>query len=261
MSHCLWNKLKFELSPSLETPFPTFCMSVNYLEILVWKRTLDIVPCSYGFLGLEFYGRTQSPLSLDNEEDEAGNKLLWQLDGVRHYAMDWWCWSGATSMGDWTWMGQLSNEQEEDLTIVLRNPRQHDEEAAFGAEHNSALILKEITLGTVRAQATEVVLKHIKGSDDDGEDETQTFQKGTGKVASSLDFIPDLHALTVVVDPVNDDENSAEDVSYLEKVRKQTRIHRLAFDMRNMGYRRRNLLREMRNDGLRVLDDWFLPHS
>ncbi|KAF8860439.1 hypothetical protein BDZ45DRAFT_800806 [Acephala macrosclerotiorum] len=143
-----------------------------------------------------------------------------------------------TAYGTMLWIGDAGLK--ESLTIVIKNPRKHDEEIAVG-EDISAPVLKELTLDTVRAQAAEVVLKHIRGFDDDGEDEAQTFRKAQGKELTALNPTPIF--------------NSTEDISYLEKMGMQTRIHRLAFGMRTMGYQHRNLLRKMRIDGLQVLDD------
>jgi hypothetical protein len=150
-------------------------------------------------------------------------------------------------------MTMLCIDQQEDLTVVIKNPR-HPEGLPLVPE-DFVPTLREITPGTVRAKSVDVVQRCIKYIDDDEEctGDTETTKRGTGRVRDSHHFIPNLRALAIV--GPYDDENSEEDVTYLEAVRKQCRLFSINCTLRNLSYQQRMLQREMRIDDVAFPDE------
>ena len=52
-------------------------------------------------------------------------KGLWRncIFGIRHFAIDWYCWLEDTAFSDWTWMEAFGVNNEGDLSIVIMSRR------------------------------------------------------------------------------------------------------------------------------------------
>lgn len=178
----------------------------------------------------------------DGEDDEAREMFYRQMKGIRHFAVDWWCWLAATALSDAVWMTMLCIDQQE-LTVVIKNP--HHPEGLPSVPEDFIPTLREVTPGTVRAKSVDVVQRCILYVSEEEElpGDTETTKRGTGRMENSHYFVPNLRALAIV-EP-DDDENSEEDVTYLEAVRKQYRLLRFNNEIRSWSYERSMLQRDM----------------
>ncbi|KAH6705265.1 hypothetical protein BKA61DRAFT_146458 [Leptodontidium sp. MPI-SDFR-AT-0119] len=187
------------------------------------------------------------------------------LSGVRHYALDWWCWLVGTVNGDSLWMSLLCIASNEDLTIVI-NPLASEQHLKTTITRTPRM--KEISPGTTRAETVDIILQHIKSNTDFSEDakaanalgtalDTQVFKQGWDACEEPYrEYMPNLKALAVIWldDNQEDDENGTNDELYLDKVRSQCRYHRLKFTLESMSFEQEDLRKQMRDEGTEFPD-------
>lgn len=183
------------------------------------------------------------------------------LEGIRHYAIDWWCWLMGTVNGDNLWMSRLCIASNEDLAIMITPSKSKPDSRAMSA---STPLIKRITPGTTRAETVDTVLRHIKSNQDYSGDaktpdalDTQVFKQGwKASEEPYTEYMPNLKALAVIWPPFNqeDDENGTTDEFYLEKVRSQCRYHRLKFTLESMSFEQEDLRKQMKDDGTEFPD-------
>ncbi|KAH7311963.1 hypothetical protein BKA65DRAFT_517888 [Rhexocercosporidium sp. MPI-PUGE-AT-0058] len=183
------------------------------------------------------------------------------LSGVRHYALDWWCWLVGTVNGDSLWMSLLCIASNEDLTIVF-NPLNLKTDSKTAIAQTP--VMKEITPGTTRAEAADIMLKHIKSNQDFSDYtkavdllDTQTFKQGWSACEEPYrEYMPNLKALAVILtgDEQEDDENGTDDELYLDRVRSQCRYHRLKFTLESMSFEQEDLRKQMKDGGTEFPD-------
>lgn len=181
------------------------------------------------------------------------------LKGVRHYALDWWCWLVGTVDGDSLWMSLLCIASNEDLTIVI-NPLGSVPDFDAGAAQTPTM--KEIVPGTTRSKTVDIMLRHIQSAPDLLGDanvadvlDTQVFKQGwTACEEPYREYMPNLKALAVIwpgsgVDQ-EDEGNGMNDERYLDEVRSQCRYHRLKFTLESMSFEQEDLRKQMKDGGI-----------
>ncbi|KAH7390285.1 hypothetical protein BKA64DRAFT_678881 [Cadophora sp. MPI-SDFR-AT-0126] len=179
------------------------------------------------------------------------------LKGVRHYAIDWWCWLVGTVNGDSLWMSLLCIASNEDLTILI-NPSITKQDAQ--AKITYTPLVKAISPGTIRGKTADTILRHIKNNQDYSGDartidvsDTQIFKQGwEASEEPYREYMPNLKALALIWSPADqeDDEDGPDDELYLEKVRRQCRYHRLKFALESMSFEQEDLRKQMKDDGI-----------
>lgn len=190
------------------------------------------------------------------EFNDAYDEFCKLLEGVKHYALDFWTWLAEVVKAGCLWMSFLCIAGNEDLTIVI-HPLSPDIDAA-AAPLSYVPIMKEITPGTTRAETVDLMLHHIKDSADYSEGakprdprDTQLLKRGwEASEEPYKEYMPNLKALAVIRQPgyQEDDENGAKDKAYLERVRNQCRYHRLKASLESMSYEQHNLRIQMKED-------------
>ncbi|KAL2062397.1 hypothetical protein VTL71DRAFT_6663 [Oculimacula yallundae] len=178
------------------------------------------------------------------------------LDGVRHFAIDWWCWLVGSVDGDSLWMSLLCVNGNEDLTIVI-NPRT---QASCSKDLSKNWPrMEKITPGTTRAEAADTILRHIRNSSDFSRDakpadalDTKVFKQGWSACDEPYrEYMPNLKALAAV--PIDgsqeDDESGPVDEMFLARVRRQCRYHEIKFTLESMSFEQEELRKQMKADG------------
>lgn len=124
----------------------------------------------------------------DEDDAEAEKKLHQQWTGIRHLAMDWWCWldisAEAWDLG-WFSYDDCFVSYPCDITIVIKNPRQ-PEGLIEHTPHPHPHLLKDVTPGTIRAQAANVILKHITHEYDAQDADTPCTRRNQKANSSSV---------------------------------------------------------------------------
>ncbi|PVH78114.1 hypothetical protein DL98DRAFT_590638 [Cadophora sp. DSE1049] len=212
----------------------------------------DGVPTDFWILS-SFVGIPEDMSEFEDGDPKKVEKL-WRecTKDINHFAVDWWCWLKATIFCDWTWMGRLGLSEQGDLTIVIKNPNDPGPIPEFSPYVETRL--KEVTSGTVRAEAVDAILTHIKYKEmkDEFPYDTQTVKLKKPADEDNCS-VPALRALAVV--GPDDDENSKEDEEYLEVATRQARYHRVKHDMRNLLHEQRTLARKIKEMDIQFPDD------
>ncbi len=209
------------------------------------------------FLFLRCISRAAPPNSglPTNDFNDAYDEFRLFLNGVRHFAIDWWCWLVETVEGDCLWMSLLCIAANEDLTVVI-NP--YSSKPCMLEPHNLAPLIKEITPGTTRAMTVDIMLRHIKDNPDYAEgtkppdmSDTQISKRGwEASEEPYREYMPNLNALAVIYSPSaeQDDENGEMDKRYLDEVSNQCRYHRLKATLESMSFEQDDLRKQMKEN-------------
>jgi hypothetical protein len=138
-----------------------------------------------------------TPPELEQSEDDETREMLYkQMDGIRHFAVDWWCLLAATALSDYVWFTMLCITQEEDLTVVIKYSH-HPEAPAESLPQlpeDTIPTLREVTPGTIRTKSVDVIQRAMKYIEDEKQcpGDTETTKQGIGPVEDSHDFVPNL---------------------------------------------------------------------
>jgi hypothetical protein len=202
-------------------------------------------------------------------EDRLRAKDLWRncISGIKHFAIDWYCWLEATTFSDWAWMEAFGVNNEGDLSIVIMSrryppcvpPRRRRRVVEYLSSRRPSVVseleLQEINSGTIRAQAVDAILNHVKNMDI-GEvfpSDTQTV-KLRREADKDHCVIPMLRGLAVWESEASEDENSTDDEKYLEFVTRQAAYHRVRVDLRRLFKEEQDLGQEIPTQDGKYLD-------